>query len=304
MNEALNLALAAMYSEDCAWQRRNDAEAAKQKARGNEVAAIDLRLHRRLPDTCWALGRWQEARRWYRHNAALLAERRVWHAAHSGPDYPHDELSDWEVITSVKAGLLDEARVQLGRAIAYWQPQPDSAPTLVELGLHAAQIGDERWRGLLDALVDARADQLLDSGAGARREGRMLSYEPLQVGLLLSQWELITAQLQAGAGLRRAAQQGARMLFAEPLQQASLRAIAGIEELLKLQTGAVGGDVAQARLQFEAAAAHFFELNASPDPAVYFMRLNTLLADDIAAGRALDPNPFASNRWDSAEDAT
>lgn len=122
-------------------QDRNDADAERAREAGNMARYHDLRVHERLPDSYWALGRWELARTWYRHNAEARLEGRAWHEAHSGPDYPIDELSDREAVTLVKAGRLRDAGPALERAAVYWRTQPGSELVLAELALHGAQIG-------------------------------------------------------------------------------------------------------------------------------------------------------------------
>jgi hypothetical protein len=49
------------------------------------------------------------------------------------------------------------------------------------------------------------------------------------------------------------------------------------------------------RRAFEEAMLHFARFSGRLDHNVYFMRLNTRLVDDIAAGRPPEPNPFATD---------
>src|SRR4051812_9064538 len=110
MNPKLKTILDRDYRDDSSWQRKNEAAAERSKRTGDERGYFDLALHLRLPDTCWALERWDESSKWYRHNAGVLVARRKWHAQHSGPDYPHDQLLDREATTHIKAGKLADGR--------------------------------------------------------------------------------------------------------------------------------------------------------------------------------------------------
>ena len=141
------------------------------RAAGDLARYHDLRVHERLPDTYWALGRWDDARRWYRHNAEARLEGRAWHVRHSGPEYPVDELSDREAVALVKAGRLDTAESALERALTYWGDEPASALVLSELGLHAAQVGRADLAGHAALAGEARRE-LSDDPPAPGAEGQ------------------------------------------------------------------------------------------------------------------------------------
>src|SRR5262245_34310901 len=106
MNDELNQLLQSDYRSGIEAQIAADAAAETARRAGRIDEYFDRSLHLQLPDTCWALERWDEARHWYRHNAGILMEKRAWHAEYPDPEYPTDELSDWEATTLVKAGRL------------------------------------------------------------------------------------------------------------------------------------------------------------------------------------------------------
>jgi hypothetical protein len=265
-----------LLAEDLAWQARNEAEAEEARAAGDLARYHDLRVHERLPDTCWALGRWHDARRWYRHNAEARLGGREWHVRNSGPTYPIDELSDREAVALVKGGMLDAAGPALERALTYWRSEPASSLVLGELGLHAAQAGRADLAG--DAALAREARKELSNDP---ERSELLAYEPAQVAVLLGRQDEARHELERLEEAERL-----EPILPDPLQDALLAALRGLRAL-------VDGDPGDAQQAFEAAMERFYAFTGQLDANVYFMRLNWRMAADLADGRKPDPNPLA-----------
>src|SRR5262245_5385965 len=189
VNEELRQILQDVRHDAADAQVADDAEAEVARADGVLPTYFDLAVHLELADVCWALGDWGEARRWYRHNAEVMQEKRAWHEAHSGADYPIDATIDWEAATFVKAGDLDGARRLLPRAIRLRREQPGSELVLARLGLHAAQAGLTDLVPAVAQVIAARQQLPGDSGPDAEDVRAHLHYEPAEVDLLLGRWE-------------------------------------------------------------------------------------------------------------------
>jgi hypothetical protein len=299
MNQSFAVLLERDYTEDRAWQAQNQAEAEQARQAGDLDIALDLSLHTRLPDTCWALERYAEARRWYRHNAHILTATRAWHSTNSGPDYPLEELLDLEASTLARAGDRAAAGPAIERAYAYWHGREDGRLVVSRLSLHAAQIGLPQFSADAAQAITARATLPGADGAAEQQLRAQLAYEPAQVQLLLGAWDGLAQALEPLIQARTALAN--RTVFEPPLQSALLAAGEGLRQILALYRGETTSSAA-ARAACEEAMAGFYRFSGGVEHNVYFMRLNTLLADDLAAGRAPDPNPFASDRW-AAEEA-
>lgn len=295
MSEPVYMLLERDHAEDIDWQGRNEAEAERARRAGDMAVYLDLSLHLRLPDDCWALERYAEARRWYRHNARILTETLAWRGAHSGPDYPLEELFDLEAQTLARAGELRAAGPALERALTYWRDRAGGRLIVSALSLHAAQLGlPQLTQGATEAIA-ARAELPGAGSAAQQRLRAQLAYETAQVQLLLgNRDELAQALEPINAAI---AKLGRRAVFDEPLQIALCAAGRGMRRLLVLWRGDIdpAKGRAAARADFEEAMAGFYLFQGAVDHNVYFMRLNTLLADDLAAGRQPNPNPFAGD---------
>lgn len=295
MKRELRTILEAQYHEDVEWKDKNEREAEAARRAGNEEQYLELAVHTRLPDTCWALERWDEARQWYRHNARVLMERHAWHAKHPDPDYPLDGLLDWEAITLIKAGDLKQGRPHLEKAITHVRKEPDAELGLSELGLHAAQAGVNRLAKYAIEVDRAREELPGGKSKAGKTIRTLLRYEPAQVALLLGQWDTLQDHLKELAVAERLVDQHPGQAYPEPLERALVAAIQGLRATEELRQGAVapkaGRDVA--RHAFGEAMLHFFEFGGRTDWNTYFMRLNCQLADDLADGREPNPNPFA-----------
>lgn len=295
MNRDLKNILHEIYQEDLQWQVRNQAEAEQSRKDGDMVNYFDLAFHQRLPDTCWALEHWEESRRWYRHNAQILTERRKWQTAHTGPDYPQDELSDWEATTLVKAGLLESAKLAIERAVRYWQSQPDSRLILTKLGLHAAQIGITKYKQQALSVIQIRKEFTGNSSkeAGLIREN--LHYELAQYALLLQQWDEYAKYLDELEKAVMLIERQKLQVYQSPEQEALMAGANGLIALNNLRVSREERDAirSKAKSAFEDAMLQFYKMDGQIDWNIYFMRLNTCMVDDFFAGRLPDPNPFA-----------
>ena len=295
MNEELKKLLEETYKEEIEAQIEDDTEAEEARKTGEMPRYYDLSLHLQLPDTCWALEKWDEAKRWYRHNARLMMEKRAWHAEHSGPDYPMDAILDWEAVTLVKAGDLQAGREHLKRAIAYFKTQPANSLAMTQLGLHAAQAGLPELATYAKAIIDARQELPGGQGEEASRARKLLHYEPSQVNLMLGQWDELQKDIQKLAEGERLVEGKPGLAFPDPLQNALVAASRGLRTLASVKGGELEPKLGQntAREAFEAAMLNFYRFGGRVDWNLYFMRLNTRFADELATGRPLNPTPFA-----------
>ena len=295
MNEDLKDPLMTNYRYELEAQAADDDAAEPARHAGEMDRYFDLSLHLQLPDTCWAMEKWDEARHWYRHNARILMEKRAWHAEHADPDYPTEELSDWEAVTFIKAGHLDEGREHVHRAVSYWQREPASNLVLTALALHAAQAGVPELSKHVSSIVEARLELPGEPDKEARRARELLHYEPAQVSLLLGQWDDLQKHLRQLGEAERLIQGKPEAAFPNPLQQALVSAFRGLTALASLHAGEIDRETGRqtARQAFEDALSNFYQFSGRPDYNVYFMRLNTRFADEMAAGLPINPNPFA-----------
>jgi hypothetical protein len=297
MNEELKELLETAYQYEITAQTEDDAEAEVARKAGAMAAYFDLALHLTLPDTCWVLGKWEEAKRWYRHNAKLIVEKRAWHAQHSGPDYPIEAMSDFEAGTLIKAGDLNRGREYLARAFEHWLNQPANHLVLSKLGLHAAQIGLPELAPHALSIIGAR-QALPGGGSKTAKQGRKaLHYEPGQVDLMLGRWDRFEQDMKALDEAERLVTSSTTLAFPEPLQDALLSESRGLRALANMHTGALEPEVGQkeARQAFEEAMLYFYGFSGAVDWNLYFMRLNTRFADELAAGQPINPNPFAGD---------
>ena len=290
MNEELKQLLETAYGYEIAAQTEDDAEAEVARKAGAMEAYFDLSMHLTLPDTCWALEKWDEAKHWYRHNAKVIVEKRQWHAQHSGPDYPIEAMLDLEAMTIVKAGDLDQGREYIRRAIEHWLKKPGNQLVLTKLGLHAAQAGMDDLAQHALAVIEAR--QALPGAKEAEQARKSLHYEPAQVNLMLGRWNEFEQDVKA---LELVAQQVAgsgTLVFPEPLQVALLAASRGFRALLNIRTGDAEVQRQNARTAFEEAMLNFYKFSGRVEWNLYFMRLNTRFADELAVGQQIKVNPF------------
>jgi hypothetical protein len=294
MKRELHDILEAQHTQDLECMERNQREAEEYRKAGNEEQYLELAVHLRLPDTCWALEHWDEARRWYCHNARLLLERRAWHDAHPDPDYPRDALVDWEATMLIKGGDLEQGRPHLQKAINVLRRQADAELGLSELGLHAAQVGMKRLVRHATAVDKVRAELPGGKSTSARKARKLLRYEPGQVAVLLHDWTLLDDQLQELDEARPLVDEQPGATYPRALEQALLAAAQGLTALSRLRNGEVARERlrADAREAFEEAMLRFYEFGGRTDWNTYFMRLNCRMVDDLADGRRPNPNPF------------
>jgi hypothetical protein len=272
-------------------------EAAEAQESGDMPGYFDLSLNLELADTCWALEKWEEAKHWYRHNARIMLMQYEWHKKYSGLDYPHDGSSDWMAGMLIKAGDLSEGRKHLERAIEFWKAQKGSDLVLSALGLHAAQIGVEELSGYANSITDAREELIEADEPTIRKAGSLINYEPAQVNLLLGKWDEFlsnTEQLNDNIELIKGFDQ---LVFPEPMQKALIAASQGLISLASLYKREIDPDPGSenAKNSFEEAMVNFYNFSGRIDSNVYFMRLNTRFADELAKNSPLIPNPFASD---------
>lgn len=295
MNEELGGLLESDYRQEVEAQTADYAEAEESRQSGAMADYFDLMTHVNLPDTCWALEKWDEAKRVYRENARVMTEARAWHAKHSGPNYPLEERSDLAAANVVKAGDLTAGREHLKRAVAYRLTRKPNALVLSMLGLHAAQAGLPELAAHAKSVVTARQELPGGEGAEAGRARELLHYEPAQVNLLLGGWDEFQENVKAFEEGAKLVEGNPGLAFPEPLQQALVAASRGMAALAGLRAGASESKAARdaAGAAFEEAMLGFYKFGGGVDWNLYFMRLNTRLADDLAAGREPNPNPFA-----------
>jgi len=295
MNKELKTILEAEYQEDISWQLKNEAQAKRARQTGNEAEYFDFAFHERLPDTCWALERWDESRHWYLHNALILTAAREWHKLHSEPDFPIEQFLDREATTHIKAGKLAEGRELLKKAIAYWKKEVEPELVLSELCLHAAQAGLSRLAHHASAAVEARKLLGVEKSKAAKRIRELLQYEAAEAALLLGQWDQLESSLDTVAEVEQLIKKHSINALPKFLQQALLDSIRGLRVLFEMKSGRtdLNSGKADARVFFEDAMLGFYKFMGGTDWNTYFMRLNTRLAENLADGRAIDANPFA-----------
>jgi hypothetical protein len=300
MIEELKQLLQTNYQYAVEAQVADNAEAEAARKAGQMPTYFDLALHLQLADTCWALEKWDEAKHWYRHNARVLMERRAWRAEHGGPEAQTEGISDWEAVTLIKVGNLESGREYLRRAITYWRQKQDSELVLTNLGLHAAQAGLPDLAPYALSIINARQQLPGGSGQAANQVRKLLHYEPAQVALLLGRWDEFQKAIKEVAEGERLIEGSPELAFPEPLQDALVDASRGLRILASLHAGEIEPEHGRkiARQAFEEAMLNFYHFSGQVDWDLYFMRLNTRLADDITAGQPLNPNPFAAD-WSS-----
>lgn len=297
MNTKLKTTLMALYQEDQAWQIRNSDEAAKFYEAKNFTAYLDLSLHLRLPDTCWALGKWDEAYYWYRHNANIFTEYQNLYKANNQSNQSSYELIDCKATTFIKAGFLDTGYHYLEDAIVYWQNQSEPQLVLSQLGLHAAQIGANQFSHF--ATLAAEARQILPGPLykPAKRIRSILHYEPSQVALLQQNWQTFEYETEKINEIKSLLEVVTEPVFPIHLHNALFAAIQGLYHVSSLHKASEPKNdlYLNAKNAFEQAMFEFYNFSGYLDWNVYFMRLNISLIDDIMESRKLLLNPFAIN---------
>lgn len=294
MIEALRQVLLTDYQYAIDAQVEDEAEAKSARKAGDMPEFFDLSLHMELADLCWALEKWDEARHWYRHNANVLKERRLWRAENLGPEAQTDGISDWEASTFIKAGDLEAGREYLRRAITYWQQQPNPELKLTEMGLHAAQAGIPELATYVSSVIAARQELPGGSDMAAKQARKTLHYEPAEVNLLLGRWDGLRAEIKILKEGQSLAEASPGVVFPEPLQTALAAASRGLVLLVALHAQELEPEPGRqaAKQAFEEAMLNFYRFSGHIDWDIYFMRLNSRLADDLADGKTPNVTPF------------
>lgn len=295
MNKELKEVLETEYRYGMEARTEDAAQAEVALREGDQAHYFDLSMNLSLAEACWALEKWDEAKHWYRHNARVMLEQRAWHAVHSGPDYPKEATSDWLATTIIKAGDLEAGREHLKRVIAYWQSQAENNLVLTRLGLHAAQSGLAELAKHAHAIIEARLELEGGDGEDAGRARQALHYEPAQVNLMLGRWDEFQKAIEELTKGEQLVEGKPGLAFPAPLQEALVAASRGLRTLASIKAGTIEPKPGQeaARQAFEEAMLNFYNFSGQMDWNLYFMRLNTRFADELAAGQPLNPNPFA-----------
>ena len=241
---------------------------------GHMPVYFDLNINIQLADVCWALEKWDEARHWYEHNAQFMMKRRMWHINYSNPDYPLDINADWEAATLVKAGHNTSAKESIQKALHYWVSQPLSKEIIIQLALHAAQIGlkDLAELSILNVKVD-KGDEVFNLE---------LQFVSIEILFLMQQWTEFHNALIPFQDAVHKMENG--KLSTEILYSALMEVSEGFNALDLLQTGKheSEGLVEKAKKSFENAMFHFYLYTGLLSGYVYFMRLNARFADEHA----------------------
>lgn len=289
MNAELRSVLQADY-RDSVDAQVEDFEAAESAHKSGDMPDyFDLKLCLQLAELSWALEKWDDAKRWYRHNAQILKDQREWFAKRGEQ---RELRSDWEANSLVKGGELGSAREPLEIAIEHQLSRDGSQILLTELGLHAAQAQIGELAKHVNSMVEARAMLAGGNSKAAQHARELLHYEPSQAALLMGRWDDLAKEVASfakGAALVR----DGETAFPEFMQNALVAACAGFQALLSLRSSPSEPLRQQARKAFEEAMLQFYRFSGQTDYDTYFMRLNTRIADDLAAGRAPNANPFA-----------
>lgn len=293
MQQDLRDLLEAQYREDIEMQRANDEDVQRARRSGDQVEVLQKSLHLRLPDTCWALEKWDEARRWYRLNAQVWVDQRAFYA--SDPTYPHDEALDWEAEALVKAGDLSRGLDFIRRAVQHLEGDESAGIIRSRLALFATQTGDSSFESLIGEVVEAREWFATGKSGSARKARESLHYEFAQAALMQSRWadfERHVSVLSEGRNLVAAADD---MAYEPALQAALVAAAEGLEVLAKLRSNPTHArELAdRGKARFEDAMLEFIDILGAADHHTYFMRLNTRLIDDLLNGREMNFNPYA-----------
>ena len=270
------------------------AEAEVARTSGQMESYFDLALYLQLADICWALERWDEAKHWYLHNAQVLLEKHAWRARYGEADRVGIGIADWEASALVKAGQLQAGRKHMQQAIEMWRGQAGSELALTQLGLHAAQAGWHEFALYALRVIEARQELPGGTGAAASQARRRLHYEPAQVNLLLGRWDGFGKAVEELAEGERLVEGRPGLAFPAPLQAALAAASRGLRTLAALHAGTLEPEQGRqmARQAFEEAMLHFYQFDGQIDWNLYFMRLNTRFADELAAGQPINPIPF------------
>jgi hypothetical protein len=290
MKAELRNALQAEYRVAAQAQVEEADEAQAARKSGDMPEYFDLMRCLLLADLCWALEKWDDAKRWYRHNARILGEQREWFAKRGEP---RELRTDWEATSLVKAGEIESGRERLRAAVEQELKADDSQIVLTELGLHSAQVGLPELTRHVDLIVEARAMLPGGSGEAAQRARRVLHYEPAQVALLMGRWDDFSKEVATLADAAALVKGKKASAFPAHLQKALVATSAGFQLLLSLRQSPSEPVRQRAREAFEEAILQFYRFGGQWDHDTYFMRLNTRITDDLAAGRSPNVNPFA-----------
>lgn len=290
MNVELRKALQTDYQDAAEAQVEDAEEAESARKSGDMPEYFDLMRCLQLADLCWALEKWNEAKRWYRHNAQIMKAQRAWFAQRREL---RELRADWEASSLVKAGELKAGRERLRAAVEQEFRRDDSQIVLTELGLHAAQAQIGELTKHVELIVQARAMLPGGSSQAAKRARAVLHYEPAQVTLLMGRWNDFAREVATFAAGAALVQGGKDIAFPEPMQDALVSTSVGFQALLSLRDSPSEPVRQKARKAFEDAMLQFYRFGGQWDHDTYFMRLNTRMADDLAAGRTPNANPFA-----------
>ncbi len=246
---------------------------------GNMPVYFDLNINIQLADVCWALEKWDEAKQWYEHNAQLMMKRRMWHLKFSEPDYPLDINADWEAATLVKAGHHNSATESIEKALSYWALQPSSQEIIIQLALHAAQIG-------LKNLAENTILNLKDNNGNAVNELE-LQFVKLEILLLMQQWTEFHDSLKPFQEAVR--QYRNKDLSDDSILQSLFEVSSGFDALDSLRVSPMDDKtlVEKAKFSFENAMFHFYNYTGYVGGYVYFMRLNARIAEEYWGKKVL-----------------
>lgn len=295
MNKELAEILLAVYQDAKVAQEQDEAESYQAKEDGDMGWYYDLTIYIELADSCWALEKWEEAKQWYRHNARMTLEKRAWLSSNAPASYPFDATIHWEAATFTKAGELQLAREHIKKAIDHLVNTGRDQLALAGLALHAAQLDLPELSTHIREVIDARLELPGNTDLAITQARQQLHYEPAQVSLLLGKWEEFEKQTASFATAAQQVQNRPNEAFPEPLQAALVNASLGLSTLSALRAGTIDPETGRttAHKAFENAMVGFYQFSGYLDVNTYFMRLNTRFADELALGKAINPNPFA-----------
>ena len=294
MNEELKANLESIYQYALEAQEADREEAANAMKEGQMATYFDLSLCLQLADTCWALEKWEEADKWYKHNAKIFEERRKWYTENNKNRSSLDELLDWEATTLVKAGMLDAGKERLKEAINFFKRREGKEIVLTVLGLHAAQAGIKELLVDTATVIAIREELPGINDPVAVKARKQLHYELAEAALLSGNTKAFTGEAAKLYDAATPVKLKPGTAYPVPVQDALIAAAEGMQILASLLSGDADQAAAdKAKQSFEKAMLDFFRFSDLVDHDLYFMRLNTLLVDQVMSGKTIDPNPFS-----------
>jgi len=293
MNNELKEILEENYQYAIDAQKEDMAEAEQSAEDGIMERYFDLSLCLQLADCCWALEKWDEAKKWYRHNSRIFRERRDWFTEKEKQD-SINALLDWETITYVRAGELETGKAMLSQAIEFFKEGSGNELILSTLGMHAAQTGMNELSVYVDSAVDARKQLQRENNPEILKKIEPLHYEPAMAMLLSGKWDEFLSHVEKLKEAKKFMTGNPQLVFPPDLQKALLSGSDGLIAIGAIYQAQHKDDLSANAVQaFEEAMLNFYRFSAQIDADMYFMRLASRFAGELKEHKKINPNPFA-----------